>query len=220
MIIKTDINGNPYIGVFCACSENFLLVGPQVQESTAASIAEALEVEPLVATVGGVNIPGVLVAVNKKGIVVSDIASDSELESLSEHFNVLTVPDKQNAVGNNILVNDNKALVNPEMKDKSVRMIEEHMGVKAVKGTIGGYTTVGAAAVVNSKGIICHPYTTEEEKALLEKHFDLPMAISTANYGNPLLGACMAANTKGAAVGEQTTGVELNRIEDALGYLD
>jgi len=38
------------------------------------------------------------------------------------------------------------------------------------------------------------------------------------NFGIPLIGAALLANSKGFAVGAETTGPELGRIVDALGF--
>lgn len=45
----------------------------------------------------------------------------------------------------------------------------------------------------------------------------VPAAIGTLNYGAPLVGACMVANSRGAAIGFKSTPIELGRVEDSLG---
>ena len=87
------------------------------------------------------------------------------------------------------------------------------------RGTIGSLKTVGMAAVVTNKGLLCHPKVTQEEKHQLEKVFDVPAMIGTVNHGTPLIGSGLVANTKGAIIGNLTTGVEMGRIEEALGFL-
>ncbi len=44
--------------------------------------------------------------------------------------------------------------------------------------------------------------------------------LGTVNYGTPLLGSGLIAGTAGFVVGEETTGPEIGRIEDALGYIE
>jgi translation initiation factor 6 len=48
----------------------------------------------------------------------------------------------------------------------------------------------------------------------------VPADIGTINYGGPLVGSGLVANASGYVAGQQTTGPELGRIEDALGYID
>jgi translation initiation factor 6 len=42
--------------------------------------------------------------------------------------------------------------------------------------------------------------------------------IGTINHGVPLIGSGLVANTKGAIVGNLTTGIELGRIDEALKF--
>jgi len=48
----------------------------------------------------------------------------------------------------------------------------------------------------------------------------VPADIRTINYGGPLVGSGLVANENGYVVGNDTTGPELGRIDDALGYID
>jgi len=97
-------------------------------------------------------------------------------------------------------------------------VIAKTLGVKVYKGTIGGLKTVGMAAVATNKGILAHKNATQEELEFLEHIFELPVEIGSVNFGVPLIGAALLANTKGYAAGYETTGAELGRIEDALGF--
>jgi len=47
----------------------------------------------------------------------------------------------------------------------------------------------------------------------------VPVNIGTINYGFPLVGSSLLANTKGYVAGLETTGIELGRIEEALGFI-
>ena len=95
-----------------------------------------------------------------------------------------------------------------------------YLGVPAKKGTIASLGTVGMAAVVTNKGCLCHPKTTPEEVEQLEKVFDVDVMIGTVNHGFPMIGSGLVANSNGAIIGNMTTGIEMGRIEEALGFLD
>ena len=110
-------------------------------------------------------------------------------------------------------------MVHPDLGEKQIKMIQETLNVDVLRGTIAGLKTVGAAAVVTNKGLLCHPKTTNEEKKILEKHFEVPVEIGTANYGTPLIGACVIANKHGAVTGFTSTGIELGRIESGLNLI-
>jgi translation initiation factor 6 len=100
-----------------------------------------------------------------------------------------------------------------------VKKISGILGVPVHKGTIASFGTVGMAAVVTNKGCLCHPKVTDEEKQRLEKIFDVNVMIGTVNHGFPMIGSGLVANTKGAIIGKMTTGIEMGRIEEALGFL-
>ena len=216
MLKKLNIAGSSYIGVFCKCSDSLAVVPNQTTGSWKDDISKALGVEAIETTLGGCMILGSLMCLNSRGAIIADIAGEEEVAELGKHLGVVKLDHPLNATGNNILVNDSHALVHPDFDKKTIKFIEDSLGVEAQKGTIAGVKHVGSAAVVTNKGVLCHPYTTDEEKAALSELFGLPVQIGTANYGTPLIGACLVANSNGAVVGEMTTGVELNRIEDAL----
>ena len=111
-------------------------------------------------------------------------------------------------------------MVHPDIKNKTVKEIEDVLGVPVTKGTIGGLKTVGMSAVVTGKGLLCHPKSSDEELRVLEKVFGVPVMIGTVNHGSPVIGSGLVANSKGAIIGNLTTGIEMGRIEEALKFLD
>ncbi len=220
MLKKLDIFGNPYIGVFCQSNEDIVVIPSNLSKKMELEIEKALEVETIKTTLSSSTILGVLMSINSYGAVVTNFSSDEELSVLQKKVKVLRIPHRLNAAGNNILVNDNGALVNPDLSNKAIKEIEVVLGVETIKGTIAGMRTVGSAAMATNKGVLCHPHTIDEEIDRLKSLFRVPISIGTVNYGSPLIGACIIANTKGAVVGDSTTPIELGRVEEALGYLE
>jgi len=97
--------------------------------------------------------------------------------------------------------------------------IGEFLDVEVYRGTISGLKTVGMAATVTNKGVLVHPRASKFELDRLDEIFSLHVDIGTVNLGSPLVGSGLLANSKGYVVGRETTGHEMGRIEDALGYL-
>ncbi len=215
MLVKADFVGNPYVGVYCAASERLIVVTSTVPKRAVQKISRALDVPAVQMGVGGSTVVGALLRMNSHGIVVCDFISPEERELLQD-VEVLSVPEKLNAMGNNILCNDNGAVVHPGYGKEFVRRLGDVLGVEVVRGTVAGIRTVGAWAVATNKGVLCHPHTREEEKKVLAEVLKVPATITTANYGTAQIGACMVANSKGAAVGSRTTPIEIGRIEDGL----
>jgi translation initiation factor 6 len=218
MLKRLDFNSNPYVGVFCRANDDIAFVHPFLQDKEKEAIREVLKVKIIEATVGGSTVMGSLIALNSSGAVVADFVGDEELDVIKNFFgdNVLVIKDKFNAAGNNILANDYGAIVHPMMGDETIKDIKGVMDVEVERGTIAGIKTVGMAAVVTNRGMLCHPKIEDDEKRNLEELFSVPVSIGTVNHGVPYVGAGMVANGKGAIMGSKTTGIEMGRIEDAL----
>jgi translation initiation factor 6 len=216
---KLDINGNPYIGIFCAANDEFVIVPKLIKKASIRRIEKAMEVDVVTTTIGGSTVIGALLVLNSKGAVLTEFVEENEMIGLEGRVRVATIPDKLNAAGNNILANDKAALIHPDFGTKSVKIIEDTLDVEVEKGTIYGLKTVGAAAVMTNKGGLCHPKVEETDLKMLEDLFGVPVAKGTANYGTPFIGACLIGNSKGAVTGDSTTGIELGRIEEGLGLI-
>jgi translation initiation factor 6 len=76
------------------------------------------------------------------------------------------------------------------------------------------------AGVVTNKGLLVHPKVTSSEREILEEIFELPVYIGTTNFGTQMLGSGLLANSKNYLAGSDTTGPELGRIEEALGFVE
>ncbi len=222
-----SVDGSSYIGVFATCTESLVLLPPQTSNRLAAEMERALEVKALRTSIAEISLVGCLTVGNSNGFILSPYTLDSEIqrikdlmqaEGLRVKLGLLPYRDTMSAVGNIILANDTVALVHPQLSEKTIDMIKETLGVEVYKGTIGGLKTVGMAAVATNKGVLAHKNATHDELEFLEDIFKLPVDIGSVNFGVPLIGAALLANTKGYAAGDETSGVELGRIVDALGF--
>jgi translation initiation factor 6 len=220
MLRQMNINGNPCVGVFCKVSERVAVIPPNLTKENINCIKETLGVEIIETNICGSSLIGPLTVLNSNSMLVTNFVYEHEMKKIEEEVNVTVVSDRFNAVGNNILANDKAALVHPQLSKKTIRLIEDALAVEVTKGTIAGLKTVGSLAVATNKGILCHPKTTEDEIEKIKALFDIPVSIGTVNYGMPYIGTGLIANTKGAITGPDTTGIELGRIEEALGFID
>jgi len=66
---------------------------------------------------------------------------------------------------------------------------------------------------------LSHPKILSDEKKMLESVFGVDVHIGTVNHGVPLIGSGLIANSEGAIMGTLTTGIEMGRIEESLGFL-
>jgi translation initiation factor 6 len=216
MLRLGDIGGNPYIGVYCAASECLAVVADTTDPKTVKELAQTLGVGVVRTIIAGGTIVGSLVAMNSYGVIVTNFAESHELARFPKGLRVTKMEEKFNAAGNNILVNDRAALVNSGVSDKTLKRLQDTLDVEVQRGRVAGIETVGSVCIATSKGVVCHPRTTEDELRWLSELFKVPASVATLNYGTPYLGACAVANSKGAYVGSRSTPIELGRLEDGL----
>ena len=219
-IRQVDLSGNPYVGVRCAASDDLCIVPCEASRTDERALEEALGVQVLRMTVGGTNICGTMVALNSRGAVVGDIVSEAELEALRQCREVLVLEGRLNCAGNLVLTNDSHAVVHPRFSKELAERIGATLGVEVMHGDIAGMGVVGSAGCATNRGVLVHPKATKEELGAMRAFFKVPVDIGTLNYGSPMIGACCIANSKGAVAGTPSTGIELGRLEDALGLGD
>jgi translation initiation factor 6 len=219
---RLDPFGNPNVGVYVRATSRHLFVPPGLTDQNVKDLHEALGHQPIELTVGGSPLIGSLVAANAHGAVVADFASDDEVDVLTKAgLRVVRLDQSRlNAAGNNVLCNDHGALVHPDLPAKSEAAIAEALGVPVERSLVAGLPTVGTAALATNKGVLVHPLASDAELAFIKKCLHAPARIGTVNHGHGLVGAGLAANLHGVAAGSRTTGIELGRIDEALGFLE
>lgn len=216
---RLDFLENPNIGVFCKATDETCIIRKALPKKTLRRVSAALKTDFIELQMVDATIVGSLLVCNKHGAVVSNIVREEEISVLEDHgFNVVSIEDKYNAVGNDILVNDVGGLIHPRLGEKTISLIEDALNIKVKKGTIAGLENVGMAAVATNQGVLCHPKVTDEEKKVLENVFQVPVMIGTVNHGVPLIGSGLVSNSHGAVVGSLTTGIEMGRIVEALQF--
>jgi translation initiation factor 6 len=221
-VLRAALNGSSYVGVFARATDGCLLVRPDADDELVAAFEDELGLSAVRTTVGGSATVGALVAGNANGLLVSSRAEDAEIERIAEATGlpVTPLPGRINAAGNVVLANSNGAYVHPDLSREATKTVAAALSVPVERGDLAGVRTVGTAAVATDDGVLCHPKSTDAELDALEELLGVPADIGTINYGGPLVGSGLVANATGYVAGQDTTGPELGRIEDALGYLD
>ncbi len=212
--------GDPNIGVFTRVLGTIAIVPPDAPEEYKQALTRALSVELVETTIQGSPIIGSLVAGNSRGIVMSGLATEDEIEALEAYRNVLLLKESMNAAGNVIMVNDTFAAVHEDMPADLAQEIGDFLEVKVIHLTLGGVKTVGMAGVATNKGIIVHPRATAHQIARLEEVAGIPVGTGTVNMGSGLVGTGLLVNETGYIAGNATSGFELGRIEDIFGFLE
>jgi translation initiation factor 6 len=221
MIRRINMGGSPNLGVSISATEKIAITPPNILDGMVDLITESLGVSVIKTPISGSNLTGALTCGNSNGVLVSKYTFDNELEVIrKEGIEVERLPDKLTAVGNIILANDFGALVHPFVSDKAIEVISHVLDVEVQRGSIANFKITGSVATATNKGVLVHPAASEDELESIEKLFKIPADVGTVNNGTQLVGACAVANSKGVMVGLNTTGPELARIEEALGFLE
>lgn len=221
MLIQTRFQGRESLGVYARSTDERCLLPPSLGDEAFEGVEEALEVPVTKLTIGGTSIVGALTAMNTNGVLVADIIHEHETKRLEDTgLRVGVLEGVVNAAGNAVLCNDKGAIVDPRFPSELIHTVEDTLDVEVEIGTVGGVRTPASAALATNKGALVHPKATEAEIATLEDVLAVESMPGTVNHGSPYVGSGVVANSEGALIGSTTTGPELNRLEDALGYLD
>ena len=216
MIRKISILRNNFIGIYAKVWDDVAFIPLNTEDETISNISETLGVKTTKVLIDNSYLIGSMMVINSNGMLLPNDSLEYRGEHEDNGRNVSVLKDKINAIGNDILADDRVALVHKSLTKTSIKKIEDCLGVEAVKGSIGGIKTVGTAAVLSKKGMIVTPGATEDEIKFLSELFRTNVKAGTANFGSIYVGASILANSKGVLVGEDTTPIELGRIDDVL----
>ncbi|MBT6640915.1 MAG: translation initiation factor IF-6 [Euryarchaeota archaeon] len=220
MPIETaDIFGSDQVGIHLAAVGNVLLHPLELPSIVLDILETTLQLEMHPISIGGSNLIGALVAGNSRGMAVAEIATESDIDMLTAFGDVVVMEGGVNTAGNLLLVNEQGAIASPSIPTDGLEIMAEVMGVQVGVSTIAGQDVVGSLGVTNDQGILLHPDVTPEEVILIEQVLGVPPMVGTVAFGSPYVGAGVCATNNGAVAGTETTGPELNRMEDALGLI-
>lgn len=221
-IFLFDVFGSASIGVYSLTTDRLLIVPPQAPKSKACKLEEWLDVKLVETLIGGSVLVGVLAYANSNGIVLPHFIRDEELETIrsASDWNVAVMNTNRTAYGNMILSNDYGAVVDPTLKQKTVKKISDTLGVEAVLGKIAGLPYVGSLALATNKGVLAHPLLKDEEKKLLNDVLKVEVDVGSVNCGIPYVATGLIGNRHSAVAGALTTGPEMFIIGQALDVVD
>ncbi len=219
-IARTLIEGSPYLGIYLKVSDKAALIPPTIPRTLAREMERLFEVPSIRTNVGDCEIVGSLIAWNSSGAIVGDELDDKEREAIESVVPVTVIRARHNAVGNNVLTNDIGAVVHPDFSDEAVRRMERTLKVPVQRGTVAGLGTVGMAAAAPNRGVVVHPKTTDREAELIGATLGVAVHRSTGNFGVPIVGACVVANSRAMLVGRPTTPVEIVHLQEGFQLFD
>lgn len=217
LIEKTSIYKNPFIGLFLKASEHFVLVPKNCPDKIISLAEKVLGVEAIRILINQSDLLGIYTAMNSNGVVLPEFAEEEEIHLLKRAgFNICLVKGNYSAAGNNILTNDYACLVNPRISKDVLKEISDCLDCEVFQQGISNISTVGATSVVTNKGLLAYNEISEVELKKLEKIFRVKGINGSVNMGMAFNLFGISANSKGALVGETTSGFEMQRIYEGL----
>ncbi len=220
MVVQLHHYGNSNIGLFFYTDNKYTFVPPNVQEKNLPRISK-LGTEIVKTTLADCDLIGVYMTGNSRGVILPYHVTDEEVRLIHElGYEYYVVEDKHNAIGNNLVVNDRRGIVNPHIPKSEIKNMEDVLGVELVSREILGYEAVGTVVLATNKGFIVHNDADEDLLNELKEIFGVPGLNVTVNMGSPFVRLGVIANDRGCILGMETSGIELQRITEALDLVD
>ncbi len=211
---------NSNIGVMGRANDKIALLPPRCPGNFAMAAEETLGVEVIATEISGTSLLGPMVAMNNKGLLLPQHAYEKEKKRMKKSdITIEVLKDKYTALGNLLLLNDHGAIASRVFARRSIKAMEDAFDCEVERGKLAGYRTVGSMGVATNRGALVHPLVGEEELEWVEEILGVEVDIGTVNRGVGRVGAGIIANSKGVLVGDETTGPEIARIEESLGFL-
>lgn len=212
---QLQVTGEDFIGLLGFASDRYAILMEDFPEQ------DVLGVKTLRTKIYCTSLVGLFCAGNSNGVLIPSLFSDEEVAKLKDFLDPLDVKvgvvgGEYTALGNLVCANDKGAIASPNLSD--VKVIEDTLGVEVVQKNLSGHTDVGAAVSATNKGFIAHP-DLEDELSFIEDVFGVKGLCSTVNFGSPYVKAGLIANSNGYVTGLKTSGIEMGRIDDALGFI-
>jgi len=216
---KLDFNGNINVGLYIYVTDDYCLVGKEVDDADMKIIEKVFKVPTHKVTIAGTSLLGVFLSGNSKNLLVPKIVFDSELRLLDKlKISYAIIDTDLTALGNNILCNDNGCLISPEFEKRCTKQIEDALGVSVKRSKVASLSTIGALGIHNKKGCLLHRDAEDFEIEMVEATLGVEATIGTVNFGSPYIRSGLVANSNGFIIGNISGGPEIQNADVALGF--
>ncbi len=217
-IEQTTIHGEDFIGLFGFATDRYAILSRNFGKISVLDV-------PIIRTdIYGTNLIGMFCAGNSNGLLLPYFVSDRKIEEIRKelgesgiNIEIGKILEKYTAIGNLICCNDNSAIISPKLS--SMKIVEDILDVEIIQREISKHEEVGSCCVVTNKGFLIHP-DGEKELDEISEIFRVKGDVGSVNFGFPFVRSGIIANSNGYITGSRTTGIEIGRIDKALGFLD
>jgi len=218
-VSQFDFRGSGLVGLYVLATEKVVLVGHEVSENDYNKLEEIFQAPVIAMSVAGTGLLGVFMATNGEKILVPSIIFDHEEEILKKNgIDYQKVNTELTCLGNNIIANENGALVNPEFGKKIVDQITDFFETPTRAFSINNAPTVGSFLVHNGKKGLVSPDISDDEAREIEEFLGIELTAGTVEMGASQVRSGIAANSHGYIIGRHSGGPELVNADRAFGF--
>ena len=219
-VVKAEFHGDPNVGLFGMATDKYVIVPDSNMDTS------ILNVPAVYSTVTETELIGLFIAGNSNGVIIPSIMTAREIERLTsglkkinKNINILKLETVKTCIGNLIVCNDNAAIISP-LLEKHKAAISKCLQVPVVIGKLIDLEIVGSLCVATNKGFIMTIEGKDCDFEFLKNNLKVGGDIGSVNFGGVFIKSGIIANSHGALIGKFTTGPEIARIEEALGFLE
>ncbi|MFT4305201.1 MAG: translation initiation factor IF-6 [Candidatus Woesearchaeota archaeon] len=223
-ILKTDINGNPNIGLYGFVTNKYCLLGEEISDTLAKKISDVLKVPYFKLNIAGTSLLGVFLTGNDDNLLIPNIAFSWEIEKIDKiskeiGFKYSIIDSELTALGNNIICNKNYCLVNPDYNDDIKKQIKKALDLDVKEAKIANLPTIGSLTALNDKGCAIHRDAEQFEIDFISDKLNISCETATVNMGNPFIKSGILVNNNGFVIGKASGGPEITYLDEIFGFL-
>lgn len=216
---RINFHGDNNVGLYAFATDKYCISGLRNKDINK-KIKESLNVKVHNFEFLGTELAKLFAAGNSLGIILSSIIPAYEVKEFKEMFDGEVKVLKVNyALGNFVLMNDKGIVISPEIR-KHQEEIEKFFSLDSKICTIAKLNLVGSLGLASNKGCLLHPDVSDREAEIISSVLGVEVNIGTVNFGNPYVGSGIIANSNGYLTSKSTSGPELGRITETLGFLE
>ena len=217
-IFPLDVYRSVNIGIFVRTNDQYVLIPKGLAPTRISKLTKFLGVKAVSTSIAGSRLIGPLTAMNSRGILVSRLANDIEIEEIKTATGLPTMrlPSRYTSVGNVVAANDKGAIASEILDPSTLQQIRDVLDVPVERISIAGYTQVGSMIVLSNTGGVVHPRASDEEVREIGLILGVEVEPGTVNTGVPFVASGLLANSKSLVVGSLTSGPELMILSRAF----
>ncbi len=220
---KINFKGDPNIGLYCVATDKYALLGEELSKVKLKLLKEVLGVPIINSKIYGTPFVGIFCVANSNTVLVPEIIFEEEFESLKKQLEgiaeVKKVKTVNTALGNNILCNDKVGILSKGFGDKELKDIQEKLGIKAKQISLAEGDVPGSYGILTNKGGIMGSIVKDSEIKASEKLIGFEVGVGTVSTGSSIMSSGIIANSNGFLVSTNSTGFEMGRIDESLGFI-